>query len=72
MPYVNWDGGGKMTLWVKVPITKPVDLSSVPGVHMVEEELLKVVLSYSDSWKLPSDLHVYCGILVHVYTHAHT
>lgn len=59
-----------MTQWVKVLVTKPVDLSVVPGAHMVEEELLKFVLTCSDSWKLSSDLHTQA--MAHPRPHMHT
>lgn len=37
---------GEVAQQVKVPVTKPEDLSSIPGIHMVKEmnPLVKVVL----------------------------
>lgn len=35
---------GKMAQWVEVPATKPNDLSSTPGTHMMEEDNLTLHL----------------------------
>lgn len=42
-----------MTHWAKVPGTKSEDLSSIHGLHMVENQLLQDVL-WPWPWQVPS------------------
>lgn len=57
MDYIKrGEGAGKMTQWVKVPATKPNDLSSIPGIHTVKGESCDYPLTSS---------------CMHAHTHAH-
>lgn len=65
MPQNKAERVSMMAQWVKALDAKPDDLSSVPGIHIIEGEnqLLEVVL-----W-LP---HVYCGMHTPTYIHMYT